>query len=344
MSDLTLFDAIERYLKAKEAAGLKARTIHIYNERLAPFAASLGRLAALSAVSPDDIDGYIVDLRRRKEKHENNRFRPSESGGLADATINGVIGDIKAFFKWAVDRGHIDKSPAVHLKKKRESRLATDKAMAAVDLVAMLDFLELSARARNWVDIRDLALLSFMADSLARRGEVASLNTNSIDFDKPFRDANGLDTFQAKVSGKVGRRVVTISEQAALYVSDWLDTRPDVAPDIEGDPLFTTLCRWHRRPSGGCTACKQFGRRLSAQAIYRIFDRLGKRVGIDGRVNPHSLRHLGGILYARQAGIEVAQEKLGHSTITTTRDYYVPDDMRRVHEATNILSFVQGTR
>lgn len=340
---LSIYDAVSRFLIAKEAEGLKLRTLHVYNERLIPFMFAVGEGTPLADVTLDDVDAYIVKLRRRKTKHVNSPFRPSENGSLSDATVNGVIEVLKGFFRWCEERRYIGRSPAGHLRKKRRSNdsLAHGRAMDPDDLVKMLAYLELAAKARNWVDIRDLALLALTADSLARRGEVSSLNLDSIDFNKSFVDDDGQVTYQAEVDGKVGKRLITFSEQTALYLLDWLDIRPAVEPDEGGEPFFVNLCRWHRKTFKDCTSCENAGRRLSSQAIYRIFKRLGKRAGIEGRVNPHAVRHLGGIQYAEQAGIEVAQEKLGHTSIKTTRDFYVPNDMNRVRKATGKLSLVQ---
>lgn len=338
----TLYDAVSRFFVAREAEGLKPRTIHVYKERLIPFVLFVGRDTFICDVSPDDVDGHIVALRRRTIKHQNNPFRPAKKGKLSDATVNGVIEVLKGFFKWCEKRHYIEESPAGHLRKKkrRSDSLAHGRAMDADDLVKMLAYLELAAKARNWVDIRDLAILALMADSLARRGEISSLNLDSVDFNKSFQDSAGI-TYQAIVDGKVGMRLITFSEQTALYLLDWLDVRPDVAADESGHPLFTNLCRWHKERHGRCTSCRNSGKRLSSQAIYRVMDRLGKRVGIEGKINPHAVRHLGGIMYAERAGIEVAQEKLGHTSIKTTRDFYVPSDMDRVRNATGKLSLVQ---
>lgn len=338
---ISIHDAVSAYLVAREAAGLRDRTIDEYQLRLGYFVDYIGPDYPLDDIGPDKVDSYLVHLRRRKEKHVNNPHRPSENGGLSKATISGYGETLKTFFTWCVNRQYIKWNPARHVKRFRKSRIAHNRAMDPDNLVKMLKYLELAAKARNPVDVRDLAILALMADSLARRGEVSSINLSSIDFNKSFKDKRGRITYQAEVDGKVGPRLVTFSEATALYLLDWLDVRPEVPPDNKGHPFFVALCRWHDEQFGKCTSCRNAKNRLTSQAIYLIFKRLGKRAGVEGKINPHAVRHLGGIMYAERAGIEVAQEKLGHTSIMTTRQFYVPPNSERVRDATSDISIVR---
>ena len=325
-------DAGDRFIVSREAQGLTVKSLLAYRERLDPFFAFLGH-PTLSSIGPAEVDSYLVHLQRRKTKYVNNPYRPTEKGGLSPATIEGVKVTMRTFFTWCVERGLIDKSPCAHLRIKRFSRFARVRAMHPETLKQMLAYAQLAARARNPIDIRDLALLAFTADSLARVGEVSALNLSDVDFNKSF--GNGSLTYEALVDGKVGPRLVTFSEKTALYMLDWLDVRPAV----DTDAFFVAICRHHfREQHPRCTACRVFGQRLTTSAIAQAFKRMAKRAGVEGKVNPHAIRHLGGIVYAERAGIEIAQEKLGHTSIMTTRMHYVPHNRDLVRRATSRLS------
>jgi integrase len=164
---------------------------------------------------------------------------------------------------------------------------------------------------------------------------VSGLNVADVNFNRSFGDGDGGLTYEAVVDGKVGPRLVTFSERTALFMLDWLDVRPDV----DTAAFFISICRNHfagKHPR--CTACRVFGKRLTTTAIAQAFKRLGRRTGVEGKVNPHAVRHLGGIVYAERAGIEIAQEKLGHTSIMTTRMHYVPQNRDLVRRATSRLS------
>ncbi len=326
-------DALNQFLLAREAQGLSPKTLQTYRERLCPLFAFLGR-PPIGAIGPAELDTYLVFLQRRKTKFVNNPYRPIEHAALAPATIEGVKESIRVFFRWSLSRGLISSNPSEHLKRRKHSHFAKVRAMEPNTLMQMLAYARLAALARNPIDVRDLALLAFTADSLARVGEVSNMDVRDVDFDKAF-GAGGVLTYEARVEGKVGERLVTFSEQTALYMLDWLDVRPVT----ETPSFFVAMCRHHfRAQHSRCTACRVFGRRLTTNAISQAFKRIAKRTGVTGKVNPHSIRHLGGIVYAERGGIEVAQTKLGHTTIMTTRMHYVPENRDRVRTATARLS------
>ena len=335
---LTVDDGLFMFLAAREAQGLTQTTLDIYQQRLGLFCKHVNGYK-LAQVSPADVDKYLVMLRRRQWKYVNNPYRPPENGGLAPATIEGIKMALKVFFKWCVERDLIDKSPAAHLRKQKFSQYARKRAMNPETLMQMLEYVRLAARARNPIDIRDLALLSFVADSLARVGEVSSMNIQDVDFNRSFVDVNEFVVYEAAVTGKVGERLVTFSEQTALYMLDWLEVRPEV----ETASFFVAICRNHfRERHPRCTACRVFGNRMTTNSMSLTFKRIAKRCGAEGKVNPHSIRHLGGIVYAERAGIEIAQEKLGHTSIMTTRLHYVPSNRDRVRSETARLSPVEN--
>jgi site-specific recombinase XerD len=59
----------------------------------------------------------------------------------------------------------------------------------------------------------------------------------------------------------------------------------------------------------------------SAQALYYLVKRVGKRAGIAADLHPHLLRHAYGDHVARHAGMRNAQFLLGHAGIATTETY-----------------------
>jgi site-specific recombinase XerD len=59
----------------------------------------------------------------------------------------------------------------------------------------------------------------------------------------------------------------------------------------------------------------------SEQAVWRLVKKVVERAGIAANVTPHSLRHAYCDHVARHAGLQVAQQAMGHSNLSTTELY-----------------------
>lgn len=166
---------------------------------------------------------------------------------------------------------------------------------------------QISKRTRN----HTIALL--MLDAGLRVGEVVDLQMSDLYF-------NGEPVESLVVRPEVAKtkveRTITLSERlrSALreyltlgdYVSNCIDERYAFPRSYMGKPITT----------------RQVERIIRAAAMKSI-----------GRpIWPHVLRHTFGTRVERAGGIRLAQELLGHSSITSTQIYTHPnsDDMRRV--------------
>ena len=80
------------------------------------------------------------------------------------------------------------------------------------------------------------------------------------------------------------------------------------------------------------------GGRLSRQSCWTIVTGAGARVGLDGRLSPHVLRHSCAThMLEHGADIRVVQELLGHASVTTTQVYTLVtvDRLREVYAASH---------
>ena len=153
---------------------------------------------------------------------------------------------------------------------------------------------------------RNLAVLLFLADTGCRVGELCSLRVGDV----------CLGRQEAYVNGKTGGRWVDFTERTVWAVEAWLVVR-----DGLGESLFG----------------------MSANAVRQMLRRMAKRAGVEGRVNPHSIRHLVGQAWLDDgANLELVRQKLGHRDITTTAMFYAHQDRERVKRATERYSLVNG--
>jgi site-specific recombinase XerD len=115
---------------------------------------------------------------------------------------------------------------------------------------------------KDWRSVRDRALVMFMVDTGARRGEVAHVSLDDVD----------LDRGEVRVRGKTGERVVSLGATAVAAVDRWLRARRRV------DVAKRTNALW----VGDRGA-------LSDEGVRQILKRLGNEAGV--KVAPHQLRH-----------------------------------------------------
>lgn len=106
----------------------------------------------------------------------------------------------------------------------------------------------------------------------------------------------------------------------------WVPVLPEYAlvweeiAQIEDDDYVLPAQRW-RDPGINREKADKRKHPASAQAVYYLVRRVGKRAGIPAPVHPHLMRHGFGDHLARFAGIRNAQFLLGHSDVGTTEGY-----------------------
>jgi integrase/recombinase XerD len=164
---------------------------------------------------------------------------------------------------------------------------------------------------------RDRAILELLYATGMRISELCGLKLSDVDLDR------GL----ALVFGKGSKeRIVPFGLPARRSVQAWLepDGRQALAP-----------ARWARRLDEEAMFISSRGRRMSRQSAWLVVHHAAERVGLEGRVTPHVLRHSCAThLLEHGADIRVVQELLGHAAITTTQVYtkVSGDLLRRVYD------------
>lgn len=222
--------------------------------------------------------------------------RALTSNSYSPWTVDSYTRAMKAFWNHMVEVGHVETSPAEHLRlyklpKKKPKDISTE------DIGRMVQFSRYNAR--------DHALVRFLADSGARVGEAISMTVSGVD----FTDNGG----RAIVRGKgYQTRFVFFGEETAEAIRLYLECRPWNAPDE----------LWLSRS----------GEPLSTSGVYQMFKRIGRRAGIK-RFNPHAFRHaFAKRLIEEGASPKIVQELLGHSDITTTLNQYVTFSEKELEE------------
>ena len=91
--------------------------------------------------------------------------------------------------------------------------------------------------------------------------------------------------------------------------------RPSGRPHLQPE-------QWARRSDSDAVFLNLRGARLSRQAAWAMVTKYGDRIGLNGRLSPHVLRHSCAThLLDHGADLRIVQELLGHASISTTQVY-----------------------
>lgn len=251
-----------------------------------------------------EIDSELI----RKWRLWLNRLGTNTSDELQKTTQNYHLIALRSFLKFCAKRD-IDVMPADKIELARTKRPQVT-FLNDEELGRLFDQPNISKTA----GLRDRAILELLFSSGLRVSELVGLNKDHIN----------LKHREFMVRGKGQKdRPIFISEEAADWVSKYLEKRIDKSP-----ALFTRV--------GGTKKADTSGNhlRLTARSVQRMVAKYALLAGITKHVSPHTLRHsFATDLLMNGSDLRSVQAMLGHSNISTTQIYtHVTDPhLKAVH-------------
>ncbi|MDS1116861.1 site-specific tyrosine recombinase XerD [Gordonia westfalica] len=267
--------------------GAAANTVSSYRRDLERYRRYLESrdVAALDAVTEEDVREFLVDLRRGDP---DAGFTP-----LADSSIARTLVATRRFHKFAVEEGMVATDVAHTVRPPKPAR-RLPKSLPVDEVLAILEAAGAEDHPRA---LRDRALLEFLYSCGARISEATSLDVDDLD----------LETRAVRLRGKGGKeRLVPLGGPAVDAIDAYL---------VRGRPALVSRAT----PALFLNAR---GGRLSRQSAWQVLVTAAERAGLDKAVSPHTLRHsFATHLLDGGADVRVVQELLGHASVTTTQVY-----------------------
>ena len=277
-SDETLIGAFTDHLALERR--LSANTVAAYLR-------DLTQLAEFGARAKTPLTQMTYPFLRRFLAQQSTR-------GYAKSSVARRVASIRAFFRWAKARGHVDSDPAAQLgRPKAVSRLPG--VLRPAEAASLVEAAE--PGADEAVSLRDRAILELLYGSGLRVGEVCSLTLDRVD----------LHRGRVIVKGKGSKeRELPLSDYSQQSLEAYIrDGRPPMAREGSADLFFNK-----RR------------KRMSERDVRAMIERYRNEAMPDRRVSPHTLRHsFATHLLEGGADIRVVQELLGHASLATTQRY-----------------------
>lgn len=280
MSDLEIF---ETWLREQDRSPV---TVRGYLADLRGFAVwfeqSNGRDLRMEDVTPADVReyrGWLQGVRR-----------------ASAATVRRHLMALRAYCRWGVEAGKIERDPTARVKMPREESLSpgwltkqeqyrllreAERAVSAAD-----------TPARRRLAVRDWALVVFLLNTGLRIAEVCALTPEDVQ----MGERSGWVVVRGGKGSK--NRRVPLNAEARRALKAWLEEREGGVGTV-----------FDLTPSGA----------------YRRLAEMGRRAGV--AVHPHTLRHtLAKNLVDAGVGLHEVAALLGHSSLNTTRVYVTPGE------------------
>lgn len=260
-------DYAKMFIAAKRIEGCSERTLNYYETTIRVMLEKLSK--KVNSIETEDLRNYLSEYQAK-----NN---------CSKVTIDNVRRILSSFFAWLEDEDYIMKSPVRRIHKVKATQTVKE-TYTDEELEEMRD---------ACVEIRDLAMVDFLASTGVRVGEL--VNLDRVDIDMQERSC--------VVLGKGGKeREVYFDARTKIHLQNYLNSRIDNNP-----ALFVSLLRPYDR--------------LKISGVEIRLRELGKRINIK-KIHPHKFRRtMATKAIDKGMPIEQVQVLLGHRKIDTTLQY-----------------------
>jgi integrase/recombinase XerD len=246
------------------------------------------------------------------------------SAGLAPASVARAMVSVRSLHRFLVQEGAAEADPTLDLKPPPVPQ-GLPKALSEEEVGTLLAAVTGAGPAQ----LRDRAVLELLYGTGMRISELTGLSLSDL----------AVEDQLVRVFGKGAKeRLVPLGRFAREALDAW--TGPG------GRPAMVPL-RWARRADSDALFLNMRGGRLTRQGAWGIVRLYGQRVGLDGRLSPHVLRHSCAThLLDHGADIRVVQELLGHASIATTQVYtkVSADRLRAAYESAHPRARAAGPK
>ena len=260
-------DYAKMFIAAKRIEGCSERTLNYYETTIKTMVEKLSK--KVNSIETEDLRNYLSEYQAK-----NN---------CSKVTIDNVRRILSSFFAWLEDEDYIMKSPVRRIHKVKATQTVKE-TYTDEELEEMRD---------ACIEIRDLAMVDFLASTGVRVGEL--VNLDRVDIDMQERSC--------VVLGKGGKeREVYFDARTKIHLQNYLNARTDNNP-----ALFVSLLRPYDR--------------LKISGVEIRLRELGKRINIK-KIHPHKFRRtMATKAIDKGMPIEQVQVLLGHRKIDTTLQY-----------------------
>ncbi len=283
--------AIDQYLKGYFATHERSdKTSRAYRTDLRQFEAFLGKRRSLTALTPDNVEGWALELK---------------TNGYEPTSIRRKLAALRGLCNYWTRRGTLADSPFWRLRLNLGSSRVLPKVLTADEVAALLRAVRACERAESppgaalgatFLASRDVAIVELLFATGVRVGELVAITLDDVAQDQRAIVVRG--------KGRRQRLAFLLEPQSCHSIREYVLARSRLKLDTRALLL---------NRSGGP---------MTTHGVSSVLHQLATRAGITRRVTPHMLRHtIATLLLRNGADLRVVQEFLGHASIVMTQRY-----------------------
>ena len=292
---MSISEAIQAFLFAKEIEGFSPNTIRNYRLTLARFRRFFDGLdPQIRDISTQDIRAFLHQLQTKAPTSTSEI--PQKRKPLSPKSIRNIHATLSSLWEWAIEEDLVQKN-VVRAVKAPNPKLPTIKPFEERDLRALLR--QAGQGSTPEIRYRDRAIIMFLLDTGVRASELCNLRLSNVD----LKQGSAIVRGKGRLDQGVGRqRMVFLGGRVQRALHRYLLERKAEEPE---EWLFTT----------------KNGRQLTRNVLGRHLHRMGERINVLP-CNPHRFRHTFAIFYLRNGGdVFTLQRLLGHSSLDMVQRY-----------------------
>ncbi len=305
----TIGDMLDQWIESVEAsASVRPKSLENYKLICRSYIRPYLGDVPITGVSPSRIDSAYKQLRDRDSKR---------GGKISPRTVSHAHRTLSEAFKWAVSRGLVNSNPCDQVKPPKAVRPEI-RVIEPTEMTLILEYLEAHS---EWAIVPTVLALT----TGARRSEILGLNWADVQLDTGQmsiqRSLSQLGDQSVQIqptkTPKSTRRVA-LAAVAIDALREWKSKQEKIANAVgltvqQSDPVFS-----EPPVDVDSTVWKPY----LPSSVSQTFSRACKHLNLAG-VSFKSLRHThASTLLRANIHPKVVQERLGHSSITTTLDVY----------------------
>lgn len=218
----SILEAIDIFIKAKTAEGLRPGTIKGYHDIFRYFRQWLnGGTININKITADTIRQYVNYLRTERTPYAEDPIRKKDGKGLSVYTINIRIRGLSTLFRFLFNEGMIPINPMKNISQVRDD--AHEEVPGIPD--EQIDVILSSYDDRQFAQWRDKTLILLLLDTGLRIGEALSLSADHVDFKEltvtvPSQIAKNRKSREIPISREVAKRLRQLLDETEQYFGE----------------------------------------------------------------------------------------------------------------------------